>query len=151
MFSKHSDGTSGDLLTAKDAKEYFNKECMKSGMLYFWVLVLASVPMHAKQTIEGRVAEYGAKVDERLKPLFESKGVPYPPAQLALIGLKQEGFLQVYAAGKDGTFHHIKTYPILAASGGLGPKQREGDSRFPKAFTELNCSIQTATSISPSG
>ena len=63
---------------------------MKAGLLCLWVLALTSHTMHAKETIESRLAKYGATVDARLKPLFQSKGVLYPPAQLVLIGLKQE-------------------------------------------------------------
>jgi len=110
---------------------------MKTGILFILILAITSLPMHAKKSIEDRVAEFGVVVDKRLKPLFKSKGVAYPPSRMALIGLKQEGFLQVYAAGEDGVFKHIKTYPILAQSGGPGPKLREGDCQVPEGLYRI--------------
>jgi murein L,D-transpeptidase YafK len=86
------------------------------------------------KTVEDRVQEFGAIVQERLAPKFAAAAVPYPPQRLTLIGLKQERLLQVYAAGSDGEFRHICDYPILAASGVLGPKLREGDRQVPEGI-----------------
>jgi hypothetical protein len=110
---------------------------MNAGTLFILILAVASFPMQAKKTVEDRLAEFGSVVDARLKPLFDARGVPYPPARVSLIGLKQEGFVQVYAAGPDGDFKHIKTYPVLAASGGLGPKLREGDCQVPEGIYQV--------------
>ncbi|MBI4584602.1 MAG: hypothetical protein HY717_11360 [Planctomycetes bacterium] len=70
-------------------------------------------------------------------PLFEARAVPYPPRKLALIGLKDEKALEVWAAGEDGKFALITTYPILGASGRLGPKLREGDYQVPEGLYRL--------------
>jgi murein L,D-transpeptidase YafK len=53
----------------------------------------------------------------RLKPYFAAAHVAYPPARVALVGLKQERELLVYAAGPDGAMRWLRSYPILAASG----------------------------------
>ena len=132
------DGTMVILSGAKRSRRNsFYKESMKAGTLFLLVLIVASFPMHAQKTVEDRVAEFGAVADKRLKLLFEAKGIPYPPAKVTLIGLKQEGFLQVYAAGPNGKFAHIRTFPILAASGGLGPKLREGDGQVPEGIYRI--------------
>jgi murein L,D-transpeptidase YafK len=86
------------------------------------------------KTVEDRVQEFGAIVQERLAPKFAAAGVPYPPQRLTLIGFKQEKVLQVYASGPDGEFRHICDYPVLAASGVLGPKLREGDRQVPEGI-----------------
>jgi hypothetical protein len=93
------------------------------------------------KTVEDRVQEFGEIVRERLAPQFAAAGVPYPPRRLTFIGLKKERLLQVYAAGDDDEFRYICTYPILAASGVLGPKLREGDRQVPEGIyrvPELN-------------
>lgn len=71
-----------------------------------------------------------------LKAAAASAGVAYPPARLTLVGLKQERVLEVWApAGPRG--RRIRTYPILAASGGPGPKRREGDGQVPEGIYRL--------------
>jgi hypothetical protein len=86
------------------------------------------------KTVEERIAEFGAIVQERLEPQFRAAGVPYPPAQVTMIGIKQERVLEVHAAGDDGVFRLITTYPVLAASGVLGPKLKEGDRQVPEGI-----------------
>ena len=69
----------------------------------------------------------------QLRPYFDRAGVDYPPRKLALIGLKEEKKLELWA--KDA--HHpeyrfIRSYDILAASGKDGPKLRRGDRQVPE-------------------
>jgi murein L,D-transpeptidase YafK len=45
--------------------------------------------------------------------------------------------LQVYAASKTGAFHFVRAFPILAASGGAGPKLREGDGQVPEGLYKI--------------
>ena len=95
----------------------------------------------APKTVEDRIGEYGAVVRARLEPKFQAAGVPYPPRLVTLVGLKQERLLQVYAAGADEQFRFICSYPVLAASGVVGPKLREGDRQVPEGVyrvPELN-------------
>ena len=51
-----------------------------------------------------------------------------------MIGIKQDRVLEVHAAGDDGVFRWICTYPVLAASGVLGPKLKEGDRQVPEGI-----------------
>ena len=85
-------------------------------------------------TVALRVAEYGGAARARLKPFFERAGVSYPPRRVVLAGLKAERVLQVYAADSQEHFHFICAYPILGASGGPGPKLREGDRQVPEGI-----------------
>ncbi|HMJ05179.1 MAG TPA: L,D-transpeptidase family protein [Chthoniobacterales bacterium] len=91
----------------------------------------------APRTIKDRVAEYGAIVQRRLEPRFREAGVPYPPPSLVLIGFKQERLLEIYAAGADRIPHFICSYPVLAASGTLGPKLRQDDRQVPEGIYRL--------------
>jgi murein L,D-transpeptidase YafK len=98
------------------------------------LLALSWTACSAEKTIADRVAQFGAAADKRLMPYFASAGVSYPPSQVTLIGLKEERQVQLYAAGTNGQYHFIRSYPILAASGNSGPKLREGDAQVPEGF-----------------
>jgi len=84
-------------------------------------------------TVADRLAQYGPAARARLRPLFPV----YPPTQLTIVGLKHEKRLQLYAAtGKDES-KFIREYPILAASGTIGPKLREGDRQVPEGLYRI--------------
>ena len=110
--------------------------------LAFLISLVTTVRAHATpKTIEDRVAEFGDVVRARLAPQFEAAGVSYPPRELTLVGIKDERRLDVYGAGADGVVRYVCTYPVLAASGVLGPKLREGDRQVPEGIyrvPELN-------------
>jgi hypothetical protein len=86
------------------------------------------------KTVEERLQEYGPAARARLKPYFDAKKVAYPPARLTLVGLKQERILEIYAAGTNQDLKFIRAYPILGASGGPGPKLKEGDRQVPEGI-----------------
>jgi murein L,D-transpeptidase YafK len=94
------------------------------------------------RTVAERVQQYGAQARGRLKPHFQSAQLAYPPRQVTLVGLKAERRLQVYAAGPTNGYRFIRSYPILAASGGPGPKLREGDEQVPEG-------VYTIESLNP--
>jgi hypothetical protein len=87
-------------------------------------------------TIESRLGQFSGLVAKRLHSDFQRAGVPYPPARLVFVGLKQEEQLEVYAAapGADSPLRFIRTYPIQRASGELGPKLKEGDGQVPEGL-----------------
>lgn len=85
-------------------------------------------------SVEDRVRQYGDAVRRRLEPDFRRAGVTYPPDELTLLAFKQERMLEVYAASKGGERRFIRAYPILAVSGHLGPKLREGDLQAPEGL-----------------
>ncbi len=111
-------------------------------LLALLISIMATARAHATaKTVEERVAEFGEVVRARVAPRFEAAGVAYPPRQLTFIGIKDERVLDVYAAGADGVFRFIWRYPVLGASGVLGPKLREGDRQVPEGVyrvPELN-------------
>lgn len=88
----------------------------------------------AKKTVEQRLQEYGPAARARLRPHFDRAKVSYPPPRLAFVGIKDEQRLEIYAAGPDGKFRFIRSHPILAASGVVGPKLREGDGQVPEGI-----------------
>jgi hypothetical protein len=82
--------------------------------------------------IAERLAEYGPTARARLAPFFAAAGVAYPPDRFVLIGFKLERELHVLASGAGGGLVFIRSYPILGASGTLGPKLRQGDDQVPE-------------------
>jgi hypothetical protein len=87
--------------------------------------------------IDERVAEYGPAARSRLLPFFAAAAVPYPPSRFVLLGLKRERELQLYAAGPGQALAFIRSFAVLGASGGLGPKLREGDRQVPEGVYEI--------------
>lgn len=90
-----------------------------------------------RKTVQDRLEQYGHTVQERLLPYFEAAKITYPPKQVVLVGLKHEKILEVWACGEENRFDLIRTYPILAASGRLGPKLREGDRQVPEGIYRI--------------
>ena len=93
--------------------------------------------MKGEKTVADRINQYGRIVHARLVPEFQSIGIPYPPRKLTLIGLKSEKVLEVWVAGSDGQWQYLKSYPILGASGILGPKLKEGDMQVPEGIYQI--------------
>ena len=87
-----------------------------------------------RRTVADRLAQFEAPVRARLEPRLQQAGLAWPPARLTLIACKQEEFLEVWAAPTNGPVRLLKTYPILGASGQLGPKLAEGDRQVPEGI-----------------
>jgi len=94
----------------------------------------SGAPVENEKTVADRLQEYGPAARARLKPFFDAKHVPYPPARLTLVGLKEEKLVEIYAAGTNQNLQFIRAYPILGASGGPGPKLHEGDRQVPEGI-----------------
>jgi len=87
-----------------------------------------------EKTVAQRVEQYGGAARLRLKPYFDKAVVSYPPQRVILLALKSERVLLIYATDPKGSYHFIRSYPILAASGDLGPKLRDGDNQVPEGI-----------------
>jgi hypothetical protein len=97
----------------------------------------ASRRLSGGATVEQRLGQYGPAARDRLQPFFESASISYPPAKLVLIGIKESKQLEVWGCDSEGVFRHARTYPMLAASGRLGPKLREGDRQVPEGLYKI--------------
>src|SRR5688572_11462325 len=87
-----------------------------------------------RATVEDRLRQYGEAAYARWRPHFERAKVAYPPTRVLLVGIKDTDELLVYAGGGDTTLQFIRRYRVLAASGELGPKLREGDRQVPEGI-----------------
>lgn len=93
---------------------------------YPYYVALAGGRTHA-----GVLRDLGPKRRPGLRGVAASLGLPYPPPRLTLVGLKQERTLEVWGTAESG-WRLLRSYAILAASGGLGPKLRQGDLQVPE-------------------
>lgn len=86
--------------------------------------------IRGRQTVESVLADIGSAARARLAATSKT---PIPPGgKLTLVALKQEKMLYIFSTPDAQPPALIKTYPILAASGGPGPKTREGDNQVPE-------------------
>ena len=82
------------------------------------------------------VNKYRAYARRSLKPYFRRAGVVYPPKDISLLVFKNTHRMQLWAKD-NGPWHYIRTFPILAASGGPGPKLRNGDHQVPEGIYHI--------------
>jgi murein L,D-transpeptidase YafK len=91
-----------------------------------------------RATVDSRLTQYSETSRSRLVPLFKRAKVDYPPQQVVLLGLKEEKRLEIYARNSDSeNWKFVTQKPILAASGKMGPKLREGDLQVPEGFYQV--------------
>lgn len=94
--------------------------------------VVGRATRHGPHTVASRVATLGSAVDARMSPRCAAAGVPYPPVALALLAFKRERVLELWAPDSSRIPRRIHVYSVLGASGGPGPKLREGDLQVPE-------------------
>ena len=89
----------------------------------------------ANQLTFSRVARARSATDARLRTVFETHGVPYPASEIFLRVFKHERLLELWARpAPEAAFVLVKTYPVCALPGQLGPKRRMGDVQVPEGF-----------------
>jgi murein L,D-transpeptidase YafK len=91
-----------------------------------------------KATVEDRLRRYENGARERLAPALQAEGLSYPLKAFTLLAIKDASLLQLFAHDGEGRAVHIKDYPVLAESGTLGPKLREGDGQIPEGVYKVN-------------
>jgi murein L,D-transpeptidase YafK len=90
-----------------------------------------------QRTVRQVLDEYGPAVRRKFEPIAKRASVAWPPASITVLAFKSEKVLEVWAKDASGVQKRLASYPILAASGGLGPKRKEGDKQVPEGFYKL--------------
>jgi len=90
-----------------------------------------------EKSVADRVAVFRGAVHGRLIARFREIGISYPPKNMVLVALKQERLLEVWVNDETTRYRYLTTYPILGASGKLGPKLREGDLQVPEGLYKI--------------
>jgi hypothetical protein len=99
--------------------------------------VLVSAPALAR-TVEDVQATLGPRAEARLAPHLQKAGFTDTPRRLLLVALKDERQLELWAKNAKGELRFVRAYAITAASGGPGPKLRQGDLQVPEGFYRLS-------------
>jgi hypothetical protein len=89
-------------------------------------------------TLSQRLAEIAPGAQTRLARKFEAAKAPWRPAEIALVAVKDEKTLELFARPVGGSWTFIHRYPVLAASGGSGPKLRRGDKQVPEGIYRIS-------------
>jgi len=98
-------------------------------------LRLATQP-EAPRTHQDVLMSLGPKHRRALRDAAAARRIAYPPRRLTLVGLKHEKALEVWVE-RPGGWLRFRSYPVLAASGGPGPKRREGDFQVPEGLYRI--------------
>jgi hypothetical protein len=85
-----------------------------------------------------RLAEISPGASKRLAERFDAVGATWTPADIALVAIKDEKALELFARPDGGEWKFIHRYPVLAASGRSGPKLRQGDKQVPEGVYNIS-------------
>ena len=111
--------------------------------LWWWVQIticmVTSASSEPLPISEDRVGLARQRVAPILVQRFAQVGLSYPAKYLFFRVHKFEREFEVWARNDyQEPYRLVKSYPILGASGGLGPKRREGDRRVPEGFYQID-------------
>lgn len=85
-------------------------------------------------SLQQRLTEISPGASERLRQKFGAAVAGWPPSNIALVAIKDEKALDLYARPAGGKWKFIYRYPVLAESGVSGPKLRQGDKQVPEGI-----------------
>lgn len=85
-----------------------------------------------------RVAQARSSKLAGLKAAFAEKGVSYPAKELLVRSFKRERQLELWAGDGKGPLVLVRSWPVCASSGELGPKRRQGDLQVPEGVYTLD-------------
>ncbi len=88
---------------------------------------------------------YMKPLPAQTRVLMAKKGMSEQQPILVRI-FKAESELEIWKQKDDGHFYHMKTYPICAFSGGLGPKLKQGDRQAPEGFYVVDVELMNPQS-----
>ena len=90
-----------------------------------------------QRTVADVIKLYGDRRWIRLLKLcLKDIGLSYPPDELAMLAIKDENRLELWARNQS-EWVLAKSYDIQAASGTKGPKLREGDGQVPEGIYRI--------------
>ena len=114
------------------------------GALLLSHLPPASPPAHAgefarRQLQFSRVQEAARDRLPAVEADFRAVGAAWPPRGVYLRGFKSEGQVELWAApDKDSAWVLVRSFPVCARSGALGPKRKQGDLQVPEGFYHVS-------------
>ena len=98
------------------------------------VVLLSACERKGKRKGKARARHAAQRVEKDLDTLLSEKGIKLG-APIFIRAFKEERVLELFVRDEaSGTFELLRSYPIVAASGSLGPKLAEGDGQVPEGF-----------------
>jgi hypothetical protein len=89
--------------------------------------------------LEKRLAQISPGATARLWKKFSSVKAAWPPSEIALVAIKDEKVIELFARqDENAEWQFVHRYPVLAASGGPGPKLRQGDKQVPEGVYRIS-------------
>lgn len=96
-------------------------------------------PEQTRRIMHEKIRRFDAIVKHDLVPAFRKAGVPYPPRKIALLVFKAEHKMELWGQDPSAKWRYIRSFSILGASGGPGPKLQEGDRQVPEGIYSIEC------------
>ncbi len=82
-----------------------------------------------------RVSAAWKEYTKVLQKEFATKNLAWPPSDIHLRAFKSQNVMEMWARNNETeAYKRVKTYPICALSGSLGPKRQQGDKQVPEGF-----------------
>lgn len=109
-------------------------------LVVFSIILMLSVPTNFKnqQLKYERVKTAYEEKSKAVFALLRDKSLSPLKLQLYFRAFKKEQILEVWAKNSDDkTFQLLKSYPVAASSGNLGPKRKQGDMQTPEGFYHI--------------
>jgi murein L,D-transpeptidase YafK len=74
-----------------------------------------------------------------IEDLFRRRGISYPASEMFIRVFKRERELELWVRSANRPrFELLRTYPVCALAGVLGPKRVEGDGQVPEGFYTID-------------
>ena len=89
-------------------------------------------------SLSQRLTEIAPGASARLAGKFQAAGLAWPPAEAALVAVKDSRTLELHARSQGGAWTFVHRYQVLAASGTAGPKLRKGDRQVPEGIYRIS-------------
>jgi hypothetical protein len=111
-----------------------------AGLNRYFPSILAPIRLMAMapRTVDQAIASIEPRVQAKVAHAFSGAGCRFPPARLAFVAMKAERALEVWCPGENGEWRFAAEYKVLAASGGTGPKLKEGDLQVPEGIYAID-------------
>ena len=119
---------------AMEAQQPLRRFTLLPSLRLPWQTAKPAAPPPKTHTLKSRLAELSPSAIVRLATRFDAAKAAWPPAEIAFVAIKDEKILELHARGAGGAWKLVHRYPVQAASGGLGPKLRQGDKQVPEGF-----------------
>lgn len=103
-----------------------------------------AAPRRERARVSARAARAATNAQRRLGATLKAKGVAFGD-EIYLRAFKEEALLELWMR-RGERFELVRTYPVCAASGGLGPKLRVGDEQVPEGFYRVGAGAMNPAS-----